>query len=209
MISNRAVRSVAARLMLVLVLVAAVGCSRSPAAAPPSATVGTEPPRTTTTDPYAVPAVIDEAYVNRILSVFDAINGEVSRLVVRTRTIPPEAIDRYRSIYGKGKALQLQVDLLQNDMLNSFADYKDPPGDQRTTVERLLTVTPTCLFVQVQRDYSAVTVQSNPSPSRLWVVLLPDPGDIDPWQYNPTPWYSPYDGYDRGRVAPPDPCRPQ
>lgn len=64
---------------------AASACSSSTGAArPPSATVGTETPRTTTTNPYAVLAVIDTAYVNRVLAGLDAAVGGVTRLVVRT-----------------------------------------------------------------------------------------------------------------------------
>src|SRR5687768_15070166 len=53
-----------------LALTASVACSgraadRGSAGANP--TVATEPPTTTTTNPYAVPAVIDAAYVDRVL----------------------------------------------------------------------------------------------------------------------------------------------
>lgn len=209
MIGTGLVRVPGVRLLLVLGLALSASCSGTDRPSFPSATVGTEPPRTTTTNPYAIPPVIDDAYVNRVLAAFDTIRGDVSRLVVQTKTIPPEAIDRLRSIYGKSDALQLDIDLLQDDMFKGFSDYKDPPGNQRTTVEHLITAKDACIFAQVQRDYSAVTSQPNPPPSRLWVVLLPDPGDIDPWGYNPTPWYLPYDGYQPGRVAPQNPCQPQ
>ncbi|MGH9277005.1 MAG: hypothetical protein ACRD12_02695 [Acidimicrobiales bacterium] len=209
MIDSGLVRTWTVGFLVVVALVAGMACSGAPEPAPPGATVGTEPPRTTTTDPYAIPSVIDADYVNRILAAFDAVRGDVYRLVVRTRTIPPEAIDRLKSVYGPGVFLQLAVDDLQSQMLRGFSDYRDPPGNQRSTVDRLITANHSCVFAQVRRDYSAVTSRPNPAPDKVWIALLRNPGDIDPWRYNPTAWYSPYDGYQPGGVAPVDPCRAQ
>ena len=104
-----------------LALLASPACSRGggergSAGAGPTATVGTEPPRTTTTNPYAVPAVIDIAYVNRVLAGLDAVIGDVTRIVVRTRTIPPDAYDRLKAAYGTNDLLQLTIDSVQSDM---------------------------------------------------------------------------------------------
>jgi hypothetical protein len=41
-------------------------------------------PTTVPADPYAVPAVIDAAYVNRVLEGLDAAVGDVVRIVYRT-----------------------------------------------------------------------------------------------------------------------------
>ena len=50
---------------------AGCGVGGSSGADGPTATRPTVPP-----DPYAVPAVIDEAYVNRVLAALDQANGE-------------------------------------------------------------------------------------------------------------------------------------
>ncbi len=85
-----------------LLVLAACGGDKEPLG--PTATV---PQPTTTTDPYAVPAVIDEAYVNRVLAGLDQAVGDIVRLVVSTRDIPPEVIDRLKAMYV-GDALQLK-----------------------------------------------------------------------------------------------------
>src|SRR3954447_16713594 len=105
MICNASVaRRPAIRAVLVAVsLTALAACSPSSAdrgAAGNSIPPATDPPTTTTTNPYAIPTVIDAAYVNRVLAGLDAVNGEAVRLVVRSKTIPREAYDRLRAIYG-------------------------------------------------------------------------------------------------------------
>ncbi|MFN2504089.1 MAG: hypothetical protein ABR540_07650, partial [Acidimicrobiales bacterium] len=75
------VRVLPARILVAVAVLSLVACSDDPTVDPPSATVGTEAPSTTSADPYAVPAVIDEAYVNRVLAGLDAAVGEVVRLV--------------------------------------------------------------------------------------------------------------------------------
>ena len=81
-----------------LALTAPVACSSGSDKAGPTATVATEPAPTTTTDPYAVPATIDVAYVNKVLAGLDAAVGDVTLLVVRTRTLTQEAYDRLKAI---------------------------------------------------------------------------------------------------------------
>jgi len=109
-------------------------------------TLATAPLRTTTTNPYAVPAVIDVAYVNRVLSGLDAANGDITRLVVRTRTIPREAYDGLKALYADPDFLQIQIDNFQNDLRKGLAGYKSEPGNATTIVSRLITSRPTCVF---------------------------------------------------------------
>ena len=171
----------------------------------PLVPTATLPQSTTTTNPYAVPAVIDEAYVNRVLAGLDQAVGEVVRLVVSTRTIPPEAIERLKSMYS-GDRLQLEVGAFQDDMFNSFAGYREPPGNQRTTVNRLIAVTPGCIFAQVRKDFSNVGFSPDPRLSAQWIALVPVELDRDPFGYNPTNWAFKYDGFPEDFSQPPNPC---
>ena len=104
------------RLAVVGVVVAALltSCAGKEEPLGPAATV---PRGTTTTNPYAIPPVIDEAYVNRVLAGLDQAVGDVTRLIVATRTVPPEAIDRLKVIYLDAGLLQLVVDTYQHDLL--------------------------------------------------------------------------------------------
>jgi len=63
----------------VAVLMTLAACKESGSASPPvnGATVPTAAPTTTTTNPYAVPQVIDAAYFNRVLAGLDAVEGDV------------------------------------------------------------------------------------------------------------------------------------
>src|SRR5436305_12121423 len=109
-----------------LALTASLACSPSAAdkGRPTSdPTLATEPAPTTTTNPYAVPTVIDAAYVNRVLAGLDAINGDVTRQVVSTRTIPRDAYDRMRALYGDDHWLQLRIDSFQSDLRRNLAGY--------------------------------------------------------------------------------------
>ncbi len=197
-----AVRAVAAA----LALAAAAACSPSSAEkAGPTATVATEVPTTATTNPYAVPPVIDAAYVNRVLAGLDAAVGDVTRMVLRTRTIPREAYDRLRSLYGTDDGLQLVIDTFQSDIRRNFSGYKPEPGNEITNVTRVFTAKPTCVFAQVVRDYTAVGVNAR-SADVQWIAIRPVEAARDPNHYNPIPWAFAYEGFPPDHTQPPDPC---
>ncbi len=190
-----------------LLAASAAACDSSSGGARSSAsnTVATEPAPTTTTSPYAVPAVIDAAYVNRVLAGLDAAMGEVTRLILRTQTIPPEAYARLRSIYGDDEGLQLAIDTFQSDIRRNFASYKPNPGTKLTTVNQLLTSRPTCIFVRVTRDYSPVGLNALTADTQ-WIAIKPLDQSRDPDRFNPTSWAFAYEGYPPDRTQPPDPC---
>ena len=167
-------------------------------------TLATVPPATTTTNPYAVPAVIDAAYVNRVLAGLDAVMGDVLRIVLRSNTIPPEVYDRLKAVYADPVFLQLRIDSYQRDIRERFRGYQLNPGNRVSRVTQLLTTRPTCLFLEVQRDYSAVGVNSRTDTE--WVALTRNDPSRDPGRYNPTPWAMTYDGFPPDHSRPPDPC---
>jgi len=171
----------------------------------PLGPTATLPQGTTTTNPYAVPAVIDEAYVNRVLAGLDQAVGDVVRLVVSSRTIPPEALDRLQAIYV-GDALQLEVDNFQRDLFENFVGYRENPGNKTTTVTDLIEVSETCIFAQVNKDFSAVSFDPDPAFSTQWVALVPLESTRDPMNYNRTRWVYTYDGFRGDLSAPPNPC---
>ena len=172
-----------------LLVVALAACDSSSGADRGSAsTVATEPAPTTTTNPYAVPAVIDEVYVNRVLAGLDAAMGDVVRLVVSARTIPPEAYDRLKALYATPDSMQLVLDGFQLDMRRGFTGYKSPPGNKRSVVTQIVSARPTCTFVRVERDYSAVSSEMVPTADIQWIGLRPLDSSRDTKRYNPTPW---------------------
>ena len=79
----------------------------------PTATV---PQGTTTTNPYAIPPVIDEAYVNRVLAAFDQVIGDAVRLVVKNRQLDEDVFYRLKAV-STGNAFQLKLTSLQGDLI--------------------------------------------------------------------------------------------
>lgn len=191
-----------------IILTALAACSPASNADRDTATaqtVATEPPTTTTTNPYAVPAVIDAAYVNRVLAALDAAMGDVVRLVVGTRTISREAYDRLRAIYGTDQWLQLSLDNFQADVRNGFNGYRPSPGNKTSTIRRIVAANHQCIFAEVERDFSAVSPIPNPV-NPQWVGLKPLDPNRDPARYNTTGWAFIYDGFPPSRSQPPNPC---
>ena len=127
------------------------GCGSGDEPAAPTATLGTAPPTTAAADPYAVPPVIDEAYVNRVLEALDAANGDVLRMVIQSKTIPREVLDRLDALY-MGEFVQIHRDLLAADLQTGFNNVRPEPGNQKTSVSELITAESDCVFARVNRD---------------------------------------------------------
>ena len=182
------------------------GCSSGDEPAASTATLGTAPATTAAADPYAVPPVIDEAYVNRVLAGLDAVKGDVTRDVIRTKTITIDAFDRLRAVYDSNEFLQLTIDGLEADIREGFSSYRPNPGNVTTRVSRLLTTAPNCIFAQVQRDYSTVGIKPSPEVGVQWIGLKPLDRSRDPKGLNQTSWALTYDGVPRDRLPPRNPC---
>ena len=189
------------------ILLASSACTRSATdRGTAGGTVATEPLPTTTTNPYAVPAVIDVAYINRVLAGLDAVRGNTLRIVIRTNTIPPEAYDQVKALYTNPAPMQETIDGYQRGIRERFVNYKPDPGNRISTVARIVTTQPTCIFVQVKRDYSAVSLNPTGDFQTQWVGLRPLDQARDPHGYNPTSWAYVYDGFEPDRSQPSDPC---
>ena len=164
------------------------------AAQTPGATVGTAAPTTTTTNPYAVPAVIDAAYVNRVLAGLDAVFGDAFRLLVSRRKVEIEILDRFTAVYGDRELLNLQLKVVQDNIMFDAAKLPPVPGDKHTTVDTVISSSSACIFASVDRDYSAFV--GKPSPvGREWVALRPLSVGVDPNGYNGTNWAYVYEGF--------------
>lgn len=170
-------------------------------------TVPTLPEITTTTNPYAVPATIDAAYVNRVLEALDAALGDVYRLVIRTRDVSPEVIDRLNAIYLNRDDVNLELQAIQRGMREGFTGFKDPVGNPKSTVTELITASPSCIFARFAPDNSAMAVKSDGPSAPEWVGLQPADPARDPNHYNGTPWMIATEGllFPNGS-PPPNPC---
>ena len=148
----------------------------------------------------------EAATVDRVLAGLDGVMGDLQRILVRERRITPDVTDRLQAIYT-GPELLNQIDAFRADVANSLTGYRNPPGNRVTTVSRLITASPICVFAQVTRDYAPVTEGLAPRPSSLYVVLVAKSEVDDPRQLNPTPWAMLYDGVQADGSQPEDVCR--
>lgn len=189
--------------ILVLSPVACGGDDDEEATPPPSIA---EP--TTTTDPYAIPPVIDAAYVNRVLAGIDGVVSDVFRLVIEKKSIPPEAVTRVETVYQHPEDMHFLLSGLQQNLATNFEDYRPVPGNRKSTVERLISASGSCVFVEAFRDYSEQLVSADDDVRRVasWIALAPKDPAADPARYNPTPWVISLEKLRSDGPQPPSPC---
>lgn len=190
-------RAPAARLLLAAVTVLALAggaCSPegSGSAGTTRPTKPAEPTTTTTTqpsDPYAIPEVIDEAYVNRVLAALDQIDGDVLRRVVATGGIDAEVPKMLRAIYNEPQ-YEEELDAIRRVLTRGLDKFRNPPGNRRTIVARLIEVRADCVFFEGRTDSSAVLKEVDPEPANEVEIftLRPTEDGADPAGINPTPW---------------------
>jgi len=191
---------------VIAVLVALPACSSDAPNSGPSATAGTAAPNTTTANPYAIPVVIDVGYVGRVLDGLDALKGDVTRLIVTSKTIPREAFDRLQAMYTSDDLLDREITSYSKDLADGLSAYRPNPGNKKSTVRELITKTPQCLYVRVDRDYSAVGVNGTTGRAE-WIALRPLDRSRDPHNYNQTGWAYLYEGFTQQRTQPAqNPC---
>jgi hypothetical protein len=130
----------------------------------------------------------------------------VLRLVVSTKTVPPEAIERLKALYVDDALLQLQVDLLQDALYSRFDGVKIPPGSTRTAVTQLISAKSDCIFAEVRIDASEVALNPDPALERQWVSIVPVAPEKRRPDFNRTTWAYIYKGFQRDLSAPTDPC---
>jgi len=134
---------------------------------------------------FAVPATIDVAYVDRVIAALDAVQGDVVRRIVETGAFAPADLIPLRAVFLDPE-LRAQTQGFA-DLVTSVGRLRKPPGDNRSTVVRLLTARPDCIYAETTVDVSA-TVVDPPPPFPSFVALRPSrPGD-DPQDLNPTPY---------------------
>ncbi len=183
------------RTLITLLLAAAVAASG--ACTPdrvdsPDPTVPTAPSTTTVAapttapDPFAVPATIDAAYVDRVLVELNKVYGDVARKVITTNRFERADLDPLGAIFNP-PLLDVQAGLFRDLPNLDRALFKDPIGSREMMVLEVITALPDCIFVKVSFDVSQVVV-APPQNEEKYVTLSPTPKDADPGHLNPTTW---------------------
>lgn len=146
------------------------------------------PTTTTLPDPDVVPAVITPAYVDAVFVALNHVYGNASRTLRADHAVTPAARADLRAIFGDpayGAQLQAAQQAVDQGVINNI---RPNAGDLVTTVTRLVTALPTCIFVEATTNFSAVQVKPTPTPASEFFQFAPKQARNDPEHINPTPW---------------------
>jgi hypothetical protein len=191
-------------------VLAGVGCSDhgDDATRGPSATVRTEPPTTTTSvvPVDQVPAVIDVAYVQRVIDALDHVEGDAVRALVSAREPNRAFYERIRAIY-----LDPQFDRVQTSYGRSAAqemvERRADPEDPVTMIDRIIKVNGDCVFAAVTRDFGPILkVPPTEERKKGYIGFGLKKPELDPSHGNPTAWMIGLDGTTSSGEEPSNPC---
>jgi len=140
-------------------------------------------------DPFAIPAVIDAAYVDRVLAALHTLVGNALRDVLASRRVEISAYNSLAQVYNSPQ-LEVEVQSLSDVLTDDPALYRQPPGDRRVAVQSVALATPSCIVVIVESDFSDVAVSPPPRDPALigMVALVPASAAVRAKGENPTPW---------------------
>lgn len=165
------------------------------------------PPETTVTTAvdYTVPAVIDAAYVEKVMAALDHVYGDAIRTLARERKITQDFLDRLAAIYTP-KQFDFSQRLWVRDVAAGLEGLSPTPGDPRTVVQQIVRADAFCVLVRVDRDFAATHTKEDAPTPQEYVSLVPKP--LRPTTLNPTPWVMSFDGYvaEPAGAEPANPC---
>lgn len=159
-------------------LLLAAGCSGSHRAASPPTSVSAA-------DPYAVPAVISVAYVNSVFAALFHVYGDATRSLVASRNVTSTVRADLASIFSPS-LLQQQLAAAELSLRGPINNVRPDPGDGSVTVERLLSATSNCIFVETRTNLSKVLIKpTRPAASEYYELTQRSDATAS---VNPTPW---------------------
>lgn len=175
-------------------------------------TVPTRPPTSGATDSTAtpvagadvaaIPVVLDELYLNRVLAALDSVEREAVRHIADAKNLNAPAVELLGSIYS-APALANETDAWLTELERDPALRSTPadtPG-RTTVVDHVISSSPTCVYIAVARSYMQTGV------ARIeYVGLQPLDQRNDPKNHNPTAWMIVKNGLLSDGGQPEDPC---
>ena len=139
-------------------------------------------------NPAVVPAVITPAYVDSVFVALNHVAGNATRALVASHLVSSQVVADLRAIFNdplfQDQLTSARAALTTGGLSNVVQD----PGDSVTSVKQVVSATPSCVFVQVWTDFSAVDVHPPSSPAVDYVELRLKPARDDPAHLNDTPW---------------------
>lgn len=179
---------------------ALLGLASCAGSSPPS--TGATVPTAILGEPYAVPAVITKAYLQRVLNAMEVVNGEATRLIIAQHKLGPQALRDLGAI-NTAPELAKQVLVVRQDLRGGLANALPNPGTVHDKVTAILATTASCVFLSAIRDFSQV--DRRPPTYTSYFALSQRPGDSTSG-LNPTPWVISFLGGTASGAPPPDQC---
>ena len=167
----------------------------SPAVTPATPAVTTLPATTTSLpggiNPDVIPSVITIPYVDAVFRVLNHINGNAARLLIDSGTISTTVVADLKSIYGP-LLLPVELRVFDAGLKQDTSNLRHPMGNRVTLVNRIISSSASCIFVESVTDLSAVEVRPTAqASSEYWELTLKQKSQ-DPEAINPTPWVAAY-----------------
>ena len=193
-------------------LVVLAACTACAAATPPGGTATLAPAvvaqtatstaaaraAPTTVDPWAVPATITPAYLDRVLAALDHIDGNAFRDARAHDAITPRFVELEEAIRSGTHELALEEEMISSEVRLRRPNIRAVPGDRVMTVQTLLPAPPPCVLAAVAVDFSPRTVGPPQAYPQWYAALAPDVGT----SINPTHWSLVDDGFETDGGAP-------
>lgn len=205
---RRGTRGAAALAACAVLLAAACGRSGTPS----GATVPTDAPATTTTTiaaevDYSIPVTIDQAYVQRVVSAFDAVLGDAIRILERDGKITDEFLEHLLAIYTEPEFEVQERAWTEAVRRGRLDNTPSEPGDPTTSVMTIVQATRTCVIARAERDLTSTLLGvPEESPQDDYVVLVAKRDRRDPRRVNLTPWVMSFDGFRTDNAVPERSC---
>jgi hypothetical protein len=195
-------------LALVLVAclaVAACGGGDDPPVAVPTDTTAA-PTTTTTTTTSPVPDEITVEYVQQVVDTLDDSYGDMIRRY-RDDGGPTPETEGWPDLLFVEPALALVNRNLDDHIEYDFVTVADEPEGPATTVNRLVTAGPYCLYFQATRSYEPVLRRVvDVATTEVYVALAREDALQDPAGRALPPWKIGFEGRLESGEEPSDPC---
>lgn len=170
-----------------------------PSTSAPATTLGAEA--------YAVPEVIDQEYVQRVVSAYDKVLGDAIRILKRDEGVSEEFLEHLVAIYTEPEFEFQQQVWLESVAAGRLERTPANPGDPVTSVGTIVKATTTCVtFRAEQNDRANFTGTTVESEQDDYMILVRKKPNRDPRQVNPTPWVIAFDGFKNDNSVPRDSC---
>lgn len=160
----------------------------APTPTPASSSPSPPTPPPPTAEDYAIPEVMDEAYVERVLQALYDVEDDAVQLMLSANSMTEQSKQMLAAIYD-AQQLEPQVELYRQAAAEGFPDLLRDPGSQTVEVYRVISSRPDCLFVAGLRDFADVLASPRDrSGEEDFIQLLSKDEGQDPLGLNPTPW---------------------